>query len=251
VFGIFLFFLDIMMKKIEIIEHRGGWCDSFENVHIQDIQNSMKTFEKSFQRGNGIEFDIRDLNGVLVISHNMPTGEESRLEELLKLYHKYKCSSSLAINIKSSELQGSLKSLLEKYKIKNYFTFDMSIPDTLKYMQAGLTFYIRHSEYESYHDPYLYEKATGVWLDQFNEISYNSSWQTRKILEKHLRKDKKVVIVSPELHPWGRRPQDKLYQKVWSIYKENFESLLLKNYNISKIAICTDFPEEAYQFFIG
>ena len=64
---------------MKIISHRGYWID-FKRENNQRI-----AFERSFDMGYGTETDLRDINGTIVISHNMPVGGEMTFEELLKI----------------------------------------------------------------------------------------------------------------------------------------------------------------------
>ena len=112
----------------------------------------------------------------------------------------------LALNIKSDGLQVKLKCLIEKYRIENYFIFDMSLPDTLEYLAHGMKCFTRQSEYEK--EPLFYDKAVGVWLDEFH-----TDWITEEIIRYHYRNNKKICIVSPDLHK-------REYEKEWQHYKE-------------------------------
>ena len=97
-----------------IMSHRGFW-QSFEE------KNKLSAFERSFNFGFGIETDIRDCNGSLIVSHDMAVADSVKVNELFELYNKYNCFLPLALNIKSDGLQVKLKNLLELYNIQNYF----------------------------------------------------------------------------------------------------------------------------------
>ena len=210
---------------IEIISHRGLWRKPFE-------RNSLASLRSSIDEGFGLETDVRDLNGDLVISHDMPTGSDENvtLDELLRIYCSSSCNLTLALNVKSDGLSSSIKEQLQKYKIENYFVFDMSVPDTLSYKNEGLNYFTRQSEYET--EPVLYHEACGVWLDEFQ-----GHWIGRKEIQQHIKKNKKICIVSPELH-------NRKYEKEWNHYKEIEQQL-----NITNLMICTDYPELAQEFF--
>ena len=65
---------------MEILSHRGYWKTVTE-------KNTIIAFKRSFNLGFGTETDIRDLNGNLVISHDMPSTEMKNLvtvEEFFK-----------------------------------------------------------------------------------------------------------------------------------------------------------------------
>ncbi len=205
-----------------ILSHRGYWKTESE-------KNSLIAFERSFQKGFGTETDIRDYNGNLVISHDIASESSIPLDVLLSLYKKFE-PLTLALNIKSDGLQLKLKSILEEYKINNYFVFDMSVPDALGYLKYGLKTFTRQSEYEII--PSFYEDVEGVWLDEFK-----SHWINQEVISKHMEAKKNICIVSPELHKRD-------YKTEWKNYKE-----ISSHLKTEKILLCTDCPEEAQLFF--
>ena len=71
----------------------------------------------------------------------------------------------LAVNIKADGLQAPLARALAGLDGAQWFAFDMSVPDALGYVRAGLPTFTRHSDVEP--DPVLLEDAHGVWLDDF------------------------------------------------------------------------------------
>lgn len=210
---------------MQIISHRGYWLTSKE-------KNTAAAFKRSFELGYGTETDIRDCASKLVISHDIPSGNEKTVEEMLVIYKESACQAPLALNIKSDGLQAPLKKLLEQYNITNYFLFDMAVPDAIVSIKAGLVCYTRQSEYER--QPAFYEQATGVWLDEFYE-----DWITHDKLQQHLKNNKKICIVSPDLHK--RDPNRK-----WEQYKQ-----LNASYDLSNVTLCTDLPEKAEEYING
>jgi glycerophosphoryl diester phosphodiesterase len=52
--------------RSRILAHRGYWLEPGE-------KNSLSAFRRAFEGGFGIETDIRDLDGELVVSHDPPT----------------------------------------------------------------------------------------------------------------------------------------------------------------------------------
>ena len=203
-----------------ILAHRGCWNSSIP-------KNSILSFEKALSKGYGIETDIRDSGGNLVISHDMPTGGEVNLEDFMRYYKHNNCNSMLALNIKSDGLSEHLDLFIRKYSAENYFFFDMSIPDFIPYLEAGMKVYTWHSDIET--SPLLYENSSGVWLDMFFD-----DWVTEGVVNRHIRSGKEVCVVSPELH--GRKQY-----KFW----EKLKAMNLLN----EIMICTDYPDEAEEFF--
>ena len=202
-----------------IISHRGFWIEKSE-------QNTIESFKRALDRNFGIETDLRDFNGKIVISHDIPNSNSLELDDLFNLYIKYRNPAPLALNIKSDGLFSLLFEKLSYYNIINYFVFDMSVPDMLHYKKLALNFYTRMSEIEI--KPVLYNDAKGIWLDEF----YNN-WINKELLNELMYDNKNVCIVSPELHK-------RTYHLEWNLYKQ------CEN---KKIMICTDFPELADIFF--
>lgn len=210
---------------MHIISHRGFWKKRNE-------QNKISSFRRSFENLFGIETDIRDSQGEIVISHDLPTKNEILLEELFLLYKELNCKEYLFLNIKSDGLQNKLKDLLVKYDIKNYFVFDMSIPDCFGYVKNNLSFFTRKSELEE--SPIFLDLAKGLWLDEFY-----GHWIKLEDILTCINNKKHVCIVSPELH-------NRSYEDEWSNYKIIEKSI---NLDKSKLMICTDYPLEAMKFF--
>jgi hypothetical protein len=207
---------------MEIISHRGYWKSASE-------KNKIVAFERSFSLSFGTETDIRDFNSELVISHDTPDNNSLSVNDFFDLYNKVNCKKTLALNIKADGLHIQLLELLEKHQIKNYFIFDMSIPDTIKYKNLGMRFFSRQSEFEQ--QPIFEQNCSGIWLDAFEYIWYDAS-----LIEDHLNKGLKVAIVSSELH--GRD-----YQSQW-------DTILTNNFHQNEnLILCTDIPEQANTFF--
>lgn len=206
---------------MKILSHRGYWKEVAE-------KNTIEAMRRSFSLGFGTETDVRDYNGDLVISHDIADENAISFQKFLEIYGEYNKDLPLALNIKSDGLQLKLKEALARNKIENYFLFDMSIPDALGYLRNEVkNVFTRQSEYEK--DPSFYEKANGVWLDSFEE-----DWFDNNLISAHLARGKMVCIVSPELHK-------RSHLESWKKYK-----FLSTEKNLF---LCTDFPEEAHEFF--
>jgi glycerophosphoryl diester phosphodiesterase len=206
-----------------VLSHRGYWRKPEE-------KNTREAFERSFTKGFGTETDIRDHNSKLVISHDMPDANTMPLEIFFEIYKGHRVFLPLALNIKADGLHAELERLLAEYQIENYFVFDMAVPDGLLYAKQKFRTFTRHSEYEPV--PPYYELAQGVWLDEFN-----GHWLTDEVIEQHLAQQKALCIVSPDLHK-------RTYQQEWQHYRQ-LEAKIGKD----KIMICTDFPEQAQEYF--
>lgn len=207
-------------KNLHILAHRGV-CNTVQE------HNSLMACERAFAQGFGIEVDVRDDGGTLVVAHNPGEKTAYPFAQLQALAQKYP-QRTMAINIKSSGLQ----SLLGAQLPPNYFTFDMAVPDLLANMREGITSFTRHSDYEP--EPVMYNQAHGVWLDMFT-----TDWLTRTDLETHAKAGKAVAIVSPELH---RRPHLPFWEQL---------KAMLPTRSPATLYLCTDHPQDAETFFHG
>jgi hypothetical protein len=205
---------------MKILCHRGYW------KNIQE-KNTYEAFRRSFDFGFGTETDIRDICGRLVISHDCPTGNEMELDEFFKILNGR--NLPLALNIKADGLSQSLKDTIDKFGIKNYFTFDMSIPDMFFQVNYGLRVFTGISDLNP--NPLLLDYCDGIWLDSFKD-----DWFDANLIKSYLDQGKQVCIVSSELHK-----RDNNYQ--WNTLRE---SCLHKH---RSLMLCTDLPEEANVFF--
>lgn len=201
---------------MQILSHRGYWQTPSE-------KNSRIAFLRSFELGFGVETDVRDLAGNLVISHDPPLLPCLNFIEFLDLPGVG--GQLLALNIKSDGLAQSLKTAMQG--LQNWFVFDMSVPDMRDHLRVGNPVLTRMSEIER--DPPLLDQAMGVWLDSFENVWYNM-----ELISNLLQRNKKVCIVSPELH--GRNEVG-----LWSS---------LQGLSATEgLMICTDYPEIAREFF--
>lgn len=207
---------------LQIIAHRGLWENPGD-------KNSPSALQGALEKGFGIETDLRDATGALVIAHDPPLKSAQPLADFLRLYRSFGSTASLALNIKADGLRSCLKSLLEQHQVKNYFCFDMSVPETLAYRGDSLRYFTRESEYEPH--PPLYDDAAGVWMDMFH-----TDWIAPKHIVRHLDAGKQVALVSPELH-------HRTHENFW---------IRLRDAGLARhpgVMLCTDFPESARKFF--
>jgi hypothetical protein len=211
--------------SIKFLAHRGLWFKKEE-------RNTPAALFRGLDRGYGLETAIRDLNGELVISHDPPDDASSiPLELLLQYYKKGGFTSTLALNIKSDGLQDKIYRHLDDHRLKNYFVFDMSVPDTLGYLSRNLTTFIRRSDLE-YH-PELTLRSQGIWLDELL-----TPWITSESIVQDGTSTNAICIVSAEIHGRG-------YANQWAQIARAIES----GYPSEKLLLCTDFPHEAEEFF--
>lgn len=206
---------------VNILAHRGMWT-------IKAEQNTIISLLLAIRRGFGIETDIRDNNSKIVISHDLPKGNESTLEEFLDKIQKktIHCNQKIALNIKADGLETELIKLLSEYNVfDKCFVFDMSFPTMLSFSKhSELKIATRISEFESL--PVLLERSEYIWVDSF-EGDFSDF---KKLFE--ISVDRNIVFVSPELHKRD-------YNNFWQTLKNNNKQLYL----------CTDFPQVAQNYF--
>lgn len=203
---------------MHILAHRGMWNSPTE-------QNTLVAFARAFDHGFGIETDVRDYGGRLVISHNPPAGNEPSLAESLALLQGRPLP--VALNIKADGLAEGVRRDCLRHNVAAWFVFDMSVPDMRQQLLAGNPAYARMSEEEQ--TPPWETQCKGLWLDAFESLWYEAAF-----LEKLLERGRAVCVVSEELHQRDQRKQ-------WAMLRpfSRRENLLL----------CTDKPDIAREFF--
>jgi hypothetical protein len=207
---------------MNILAHRGHWVAASE-------KNSFAAFARAWSAGHGIETDLRDRDGEVVVSHDPPLADAISFGAFLEAHAAQGAETVLALNVKADGLQPAIARALARHRVRNFFLFDMSLPDTLHYLRAGMPVSVRLSEYES--ENALLARASGVWLDAFE-----SEWWTPELVRGLCARGKSVAVVSPELHG---RPHDALWERLKSLEPAVREKLML----------CTDFPAAAENFF--
>ena len=208
-----------------VLSHRGYWKTA-------DEKNGEVAFQRSFDLGFGTETDVRDHNGELVISHDMPRGGAMTFAEFLDILGDR--DLPLAINIKADGLADAVKTAFAaRPHLTRWFLFDMSVPDTIQQLARNNPVYARLSEYEPDVPKLFQDRIAGIWLDGFH-----SEWWTPATIEPWAAAGKPVCVVSPDLHK--RDPK-----AAWTS---------LRDYRFTRpdlVQVCTDLPEDAQAWFGG
>ena len=202
-----------------VLSHRGHWLAAEE-------KNEWVAFERTIADGFGTETDVRDHDGRLVISHDPAPASARAWSDLVDLFAGQ--GLPLAVNVKADGLSALLAEAFAGREI-DWFAFDMSGPETVRYARAGLPYFTRHSDVEP--EPVLYDQARGVWLDAFND----HGWMTVDVIRRHLDAGKRVCLVSPDLHG---RPEEAFWGTISDLARET-DALML----------CTDLPLKAREYF--
>ena len=204
---------------MQVIKHR---CNTLSSIEFLD---------PNF----GAEIDIRDHDGVLILSHD-PFLPHDNVIELELFLQNWKALGTLILNVKSEGLEIKCIELLVKYKISNWFFLDLSMPHFIKYSKiaferiikgfSGENMAVRFSDKE----PIAYalnfkDRVRWVWIDWFEEIVISKS-----NYDELKGAGFKLCLVSPEL-------QDKGPEFI-SRYREH-----LHKHNLVADAVCTKMPE--------
>ena len=184
----------------------------------------------------GCEIDIRNHNDKLYLVHDPYNKNAVVLEKWLRSYK----NKFLILNVKEEGLDEELIFLMKKFKIKNYFILDETIPYIFKYANLGISdFALRISEIEHYKSIEVFQnnlrankkKINWVWIDTFsgNPIKKNIFIKLKKL-------SLKTCFVSPELHHQNNR-------EIWIDLINNFSKKLISN-KIKPDMVCTKLPDK-------
>lgn len=154
--------------------------------------------EEVFAKCDGIEFDIRDSDGHLIVQHDaFKTGQ--LFSEFLS-----HCSPDkfYIVNVKAEGVEELAIQMLEAAGIQNFFLLDCGIPAIMKLKKRGeKRLALRFSEVEPLEIvEALKDTATWVWVDCFQKYPLTAS-VARQFQEWGL----KICLVSPDLQG---RPED-------------------------------------------
>lgn len=201
-----------------ILAHRGYWKGEFGLQNLK--QNSLEALARAADMGFGIETDLRDHCREIVISHDPANEYTLTFNQIAEL----KVEGLVAFNIKSDGLAPLLYSYLKIYSYESFF-FDMSFPELRKYAELQLPFASRISEFEDV----IHERSQYIWLD-----SFESEWFMKEELPAILGLDKKIIVVSPELH-------NRSHLQAWRWIAD----AMAVNANLF---ICTDYPGQFLEY---
>ncbi len=115
---------------MRLLAHRGAWRTPAE-------QNTPGAFERALAAGDGIETDVRDAAGELVIAHESTCAGAMRWTICCNCTAARTRMSRSALNIKADGLSIKLAQQLRSRSTSAYFCFDMSVPEMLRYRRDG------------------------------------------------------------------------------------------------------------------
>lgn len=174
----------------------------------------------------GIELDVRYHNNDLVLHHdpfNHHRNTPCKFEDFLKHYKH----AIIIVNVKTEGIEDACIAMLEKYKVKNWFFLDLSMPFFVKYAKykniGKEHLCARFSQHEAIEYALGFSGAAGwVWADCFDGLPLSK--ENFDTLKKHF----KVCLVSPELQAF---PTDNI-----KIFKQ-------KAFLEAADAVCTKKPD--------
>lgn len=149
---------------------------------IRQLQETPKQF--------GVELDLRDYNGRLVLQHDPFTPGEDFEEYLAHYQH-----GLMILNVKSEGIESRVLDLIRAARVERYFFLDCSFPMIRKLIARGeRNIAVRYSEFEPIESALaLRGEVEWVWVDCFHKMPLTPSSHVR--LKKHFR----LCMVSPEL----------------------------------------------------
>ncbi len=174
---------------------------------------------------DGIEFDIRDSNGKIIVQHD-PFKEGQIFEEFIKFCPNNKF---YIVNVKSEGIELEAIRILEEHHIYNFFLLDCSIPMIVKLGKMGeKRIAARLSEYESIKNIIaLSSFISWVWIDVFTCLPL-----TEKIEKTIHDMNLKICLVSPELQNQNEKTDE--YINILNKNNIKIDAVCSKEYNISK-----------------
>jgi hypothetical protein len=207
---------DKLSEKIRFISHR---------------VNSISDYpRKEFK---GMEFDIRDSDGLILVTHD-PFTKACDLETFVIRLPKFD-DFVYIVNIKSEGIEYKAREILERNEITNFFFLDSSFPTIARMSSEGeKRFAIRASEYESIQTAVeMSGKVNWIWLDCFTKFCPEQAMIAKGI-------GYNVCLVSPELHK---------HSDYASKIRDMCEQI--KKYHLVIDAICCKDPTiEVWKYFL-
>ena len=187
-------------------------------IYIRHRVNRVEDLKK-VPESEGVEIDLRDFAGEIVLQHD-PFKDGEKFELFLKRY----AHAFLILNIKSEGIEEKVLELVLARGIQDFFFLDLSFPAMMKLVRNGENrIAVRYSEFEPEAQALaLKGKVKWIWADCFTRIPWTPEAYNA------LKSTFKICLVSPELQ--NHSPD-------WILdFKKSFA-----NYPVD--AICTKYPE--------
>ena len=185
--------------------------------------NRIKALKK-IPKEYGVELDLRDFGGRLVLQHE-PFMDGEDFAEYLKHYDH----GTMILNIKSERIERKVLELVQKYNIKDYFFLDSSFPMIYSLSKSGeKNIALRFSEFEGI-DTILNMKGKidWIWVDCFSKLPIDN--ENYNLLKQH---GFKFCLVSPELQGQDEKLEE--YKKYLNDKNIIFDAVCTKIYNAKR-----------------
>ena len=179
---------------------------------------------KKIPKEYGVELDLRDFGGRLVLQHE-PFMDGEDFAEYLKHYDH----GTMILNIKSERIEYKVLELVQKYNIKDYFFLDSSFPMIYSLSKSGeKNIALRFSEFEGI-DTILNMKGKidWIWVDCFSKLPIDN--ENYNLLKQH---GLKFCLVSPELQGQDEKLEE--YKKYLNDKNIIFDAVCTKIYNAKR-----------------
>ena len=193
------------------------------------IKHRVNTIEElaSVEPAYGVEIDLRNHNGELILAHDPFSADLVHFIDWLKFYHH----DMIVLNIKEEGLETKILEVVSALNVQNFFFLDQSFPFLFKTLISGESrTAIRFSDLESIDTVtrtlnMSVTKPKWLWID-----SFSGEWSHLKELDKIKSLGLNVCLASPELH--GRNLDLELREIRKSASARDIDS------------VCTKFPEK-------
>jgi hypothetical protein len=191
------------------ISHRVNYLDSTIAANI-------------FSAADGIEFDIRDSGGRILVQHD-PFKDGQDFKNFLTFCVPNKI---YIVNVKSEGIEALAIDLMEAHGLTNFFLLDCSIPMMVRLGRSGeKRLAVRYSEYESLETvrtmaPFV----SWVWVDTFTSLVLTTAI-ANEIHSLGLR----ICLVSPELQ--GQQEKVEMYRDRLKAEGVYVDAVCSKQYN--------------------
>ena len=257
----------MVMKKVTIIAHRGGFLPEGPIPKVQNKytipENTLEAFKRALENKWAVETDVRewedsdfalihDSNTVRI--SNYPQFKISTLDELCQLASRYIKNEQvpfIAFQIKrgsnpksGAEIGRVVAKKMEQYNLKDSILFDATLEEAQILYQEFPWLNLSVSVGEENYSPTIYtpdqalgrkftSSYTSVWADEWK---IPGSIYNERLL-KNLRRafSGRIDVVSPELHYNENHPLSQDLEKLIEFWKE------IIRWNIAD-GICTDYP---------
>lgn len=166
----------------------------------------------------GVELDLRDYDGKIVVQHDPWKGGESFEDYLRHFHHRF-----LILNVKSEGIEERVLELVTRQGLRDFFFLDLSFPALVKLSRKGeRRIAVRFSEHEPVESCFaLQGRVSWVWVDCFTDYPPLGPWRDQ------LLQNFQLCLVAPELQGRPPLPPEKIAE-LRSLYQP--------------AAVCTKYP---------